>query len=48
MIETEPDQVFSLTFDPFDSANDRVVLEWPLLPVENNGGAAVEGYEIKY
>lgn len=48
VIETEPDSLPALDFDRFESSNTRVVLVWTLLPVDQNGGSEVLGYEIKY
>jgi hypothetical protein len=48
LVETEPEPLDSLAYDPFDSSNTQVKLQWSLLDSANNGGSTVLGYEILY
>lgn len=48
IVETEPDPLDILEYDPYTSSNTKVDLHWTLLDSSKNGGSAVIGYEIKY
>lgn len=48
VVETEPDPLNLLEYDPLASSNTKVHLFWTLLDPANNGGSPITGYEIKY
>lgn len=48
VIETEPDALDLLEFDPLVSSNTQFKLLWSLLDPSKNGGSEVLGYQIEY
>ena len=46
LIETEPDSLSGLTFDPYTSKSNQIVISWTLLTESQNGGSPVQGYQI--
>lgn len=48
VIETEPDALSILEYDPLTSSNNKIDLNWSLLDPSKNGGSPVLGYEIKF